>query len=496
MAARPNILFIFTDQMRGDSMGSISGSPVISPNLGRLSDEGITFTRCMSNSPLCVPARTALMTGQLPRENGIWSNRSGADEHGPSHVRNIRDAGYHTGVIGKTHLWRHSAAGKRGLHVSEMDHNLEGWGFDYRLEINDPCETALMDCHYTDYLESEGLLEAHRRYMGDWVHDAYVRRNITPWAQPPAPVPEGADIDSFVGRRTVEWLEQYDRDKPFYLQVQFTGPHDPYDGPQTYRDRYDASSIDPGILELPKSKAPAKKAPLDRRLSVSNATVEQRQQWRVGYYANITLIDEWIGKILTVLERKGKLNDTWVIFNSDHGEMLGDHGMWSKANFYDASMHVPCILRPPGNYREDGSTGSQSSALVQHIDLPVTMLDIAGARPLEESLGTSLVPYISLDPDDPRASQGKEAIISELFGESTVCTDDFKLTVRIEDHRPRQLFDLKQDPKELNNVVSDDGYQDTISSLIAKHLEPLRGRIDEEGLASYREYVRTTGSVN
>ncbi len=141
MSAQPNILFIFADQMRGDSLGCLPGSPVITPNLDRLASEGITFTRCQSNSPLCAPARAVLMTGQLPRENGIWSNRSGADPEGPSHVRNIRDAGYHTAIIGKTHLWRDRARGA-GTHVKEMDQNLESWGFDHRLEINDPIETA------------------------------------------------------------------------------------------------------------------------------------------------------------------------------------------------------------------------------------------------------------------------------------------------------------------------------------------------------------------
>lgn len=170
---QPNILFICTDQMRGDSLGSVPGSPVISPNLDRLSAEGITFTRCMSNSPLCVPARATLMNGQLPREHGVWSNRRGADEHGPSHVRNIRDAGFHTAVIGKTHLWSPSNSGKPGLHVREMDRNLEAWGFEYRYEVNDPLLTWHMDCHYTDYLESKGLLEAHRDYIDSWIKEAY-----------------------------------------------------------------------------------------------------------------------------------------------------------------------------------------------------------------------------------------------------------------------------------------------------------------------------------
>lgn len=495
-ASKPNILFIFTDQMRGDALGQLPDSPVISPNLDRLSAEAITFTRCMSNSPLCVPARASLMTGQLVRENGIWSNRAGADEHGPSHVRNIRDAGYRTAVIGKTHLWRHGSAGKRGLHVKEMDHNLEAWGFDYRLEINDPIETAWMGCHYTDYLESKGLLEAHRDFITAWVTDAYRTSDPKPWNQVAAPVPPGDDIDSFVGRSTVEWLKAYDGEQPFYLQVQFTGPHDPYDGPQSYRDLYDASLVDPGISELPQPLPSGGRNPMERCPSVAQSTTEQRQRWRVGYYANITLIDEWIGRILTTLQQKGELDNTWIIFNSDHGEMLGDHGLWSKANFYKQSVHVPCILRPPKTRPLKNATGWESSALIEHVDLPVTMIDIAGAEALDGSLGRSLLPYVDLDANDSRASRGKDAVLSELFGESTVITDDYKLTVRIDDGKPHQLFDLRNDPLELRNVVGDSSYADTISSLVSAYLEPMQHRIDREKLKDYREYVRETGRIN
>ena len=492
---RPNILFIFTDQMRGDTLGSLPDSPVISPNLDRLSSEGVTFTRCMSNSPLCVPARASLMTGQLVRENGIWSNRVGADEHGPSHVRNIRDAGHCTAIIGKTHLWRHSASGQPGLHIKEMDQNLESWGFDYRLEINDPIETAWMDCHYTDYLESKGLLEAHRNYIKAWVKEAYGSGDPKPWNQAPAPVPAGDDIDSFVGRSAVEWLKEYDSEQPFYLQVQFTGPHDPYDGPQPYRDQYDASLLHPGISELPQATSVPGMHPLERCPSVAKSTKEQRQRWRVGYYANITLIDEWIGRILSTLEQKGEDN-TWIIFNSDHGEMLGDHGLWSKANFYEQSVHVPCILRPPKTRPLKNSTGWRSSALVEHVDLPVTMIDIVGAKALNDSLGQSLLPYVDLDANDPKASRGKDAVLSELFGQSTVCTKDYKLTVRIDDGKPRQLFDLRDDPMELKNVVGDSHYSDTILSLVSEYLEPMEHRIDREKLNDYREYVRKTGRIN
>lgn len=488
---KPNILFIFTDQLRGDSIGIEPNSQVITPNLNRLAQEGISFSRCMGNAPLCVPARTALMTGQLIRENAIWSNRIGADPHGPSHVRNIRDVGYHTSVIGKTHLWRHSAAGKPGQHVLEMEHNLHDWGFEYTHELNDPIETAWMGCHYTDYLEEKGWLEDHRSYIQAWVEEMRTG-NITPWGQEPAPVPEGEDIDSYIGRTACEWIRDYEDTRPFYLQVQFTGPHDPFDGPQPYRNRYDPSQLDIGIHEPHDPPTQAIEALWRRAPSVHKATTYQRQRWRAWYYANITLIDDWIGKILYQLKDKGHLDNTWVMFNSDHGEMLGDHGLSSKAVFYEQAVRVPCIIRPP----TCNGSGLTSNALVEHIDLPATMLDIAEAKPLQNSLGRSLLSYLRPSESGTKDANEKEAVISELFGQSTVITEKYKLTVRVDDHRVSQFFDLTNDPNELQNVRNDPHYKETIASLVEEFVRPLDVRIDQSGLRDYRDYVRRTGSVN
>jgi len=236
--------------------------------------------------------------------------------------------------------------------------------------------------------------------------------------------------------------------------------------------------------------------PLKRCPSVALSTTDQRQKWRVNYYANITLIDEWIGQILSTLEQKGNLDNTWIIFNSDHGEMLGDHGLWSKANFYQQSVHVPCILRPPKSRPLKNGAGWISDALIEHIDLPVTMIDMTGAKALDDSLGRSLLPYVDLEADDPEASKGKDAVLSEIFGQSTIITDDYKLTVRAEDGKPYQLFDLGHDPLELKNVVDDSSYTDAISSLVNTYLIPLKHRINNEKLNDFRKYKRETGRVN
>lgn len=248
MENQPNILLIFTDQMRGDCLGTFPDSQVITPNLDRLSAEGVTYTNCQANSPLCVPARAAFHTAQLVRENGCWSNRVGPDALGQSHVRNIRDAGYHTAVIGKTHLWRDGPGGKPGRHVQECEHLLHDMGFVDCHEVNDPIETRNMGCYYTDHLRTHGWFDDHQEYIQDWVDEMY-SGNVPPWSQDPSPVPAGEDIDSYIGKTASAWLRDYRQEQPFYLQVQFTGPHDPFDAPQDYRDRYVTKELRPGESE-------------------------------------------------------------------------------------------------------------------------------------------------------------------------------------------------------------------------------------------------------
>lgn len=494
--ARPNIILVFTDQLRGDAVG-VPGAPVIAPNIDRLAREGVVFTRCVSNSPLCVPARASLMTGRLPREHGAWSNAVGADEKGPSHVRNIRDAGYQTAVFGKTHLWRVGPGGRAGMHAREMDHNLAAWGFDERLEVNDPIGTRFMGCAYTDYLESRGWLAAHQEYMHAWVSEMR-DGDIKPWDQQPAPVPQAEDIDSFIGRRAVEWLRDAVRGRagrPFYLQVQFTGPHDPYDAPTAWRDCYRPAELDPGIAALPEPPTPRSiQARLERAPSLATASTEQRQRWRANYYANVSLIDHWIGQLLAVLAESDALARTWIVFSSDHGELLGDHGLWGKAAFYEGAVHVPCIMRAPArDGAPHGGGGRVVGGLTEHIDIPVTLVDVAGAEPLPSGLGRSLRATVESGTDgDP----GKEVVLSELFGQVMLRTHRYKLVVRLEDHERYQFFDLSDDPQETRNLVADPAQQPTIDGLIGDYLLPLERRTDLDRLARYRAYVRRTGSIN
>ena len=470
-----SILYLFMDQLRADSLGS----PVQAPNLTRLMDESLVFGRCISNAPLCVPARAALMTGLLPRTTGVWSNARAADLSCPSHVRNIRNAGFHTAVIGKTHLWRTGPGPKAGLHAREMDHVLEEWGFDERIEVNDPIGTGSQGCAYTDHLDSIGYLKEHQAYIQAWIRELR-SGDPQPWNQVPAPVPEDEDIDSFIGRSAVNWLNEYDHSAPFYLQVQFTGPHDPYDGPQRLRDKYDVEDIDVGWRE------DLEEAVTRRFGSIWAATDTQIRQWRVNYYANITLIDEWIGRLVETLHSIGVLDQCWIVLCSDHGEMLGDHGRMGKAVFYDSAVRVPCFVRPP-----KGISRTDIDEPVEQIDLTATLLEIAGAEPIPASQGRSLLGYLN----GSKPTQ-KRAVVSELFGTTMVETEEWKLSLNLLNDESNMLINRLDDPDEQLNLARDADYQDTIDQLIAEHVEPLTSEMNESEFKRYQEYVRTTGRLN
>ena len=485
MSSSPNILFIATDQWRGEAVGYRKESDVITPNLNELASRSTVFNRCISNSPLCVPARAVIMTGQIPRENGVWSNARGADVNGPSHVRNMRDAGYFTAVIGKTHLWRTGPGPKAGLHAKSMDHMLEAWGFTHRVEVNDPIGTGSQGCAYTDYATEHGFVDAHRKYISEWIEEIRAG-NPTPWAQPPAPVPKFKDIDSFIGRTAVEWLQTYDQPQPFYLQVQFTGPHDPYDGPEDFRALYQEREIDIGTTATFENPPPILRARLDRSNPIVRATNEQRRQWRINYYANISLVDYWIGELLETLRKSGFVDNTWVLFTSDHGEMLGDLGLIGKTVYFEPSVHIPLLIHSPE------AQPQQQDHLVQQVDLTNTLLDIGGVEMLHNSLGRSLKSIVA----GSASADAHEAVVSELFGESTVITDRYKLTVKTETHEPSQFIDRVDTPDESHNLVDDPGYANIRQELIERYLNPLAVRIDLEHMSRYRDYVKRTGRLN
>jgi len=350
---------------------------------------------------------------------------------------------------------------------------MEDWGFIDTYELTGPIATIVNDSPYTDHLKERGLLKTHRKYMINYFTQ-WSRGQAKPWEEPPCPLPVEDHLDSFTGRKAVEWIQNYKNEKPFYLQILFPGPHDPFDSPAQYRDMYNPEDMPVGILEWPQKPIPSNARMVLNWSGLKDMTPAQNQLLRTFYYAKITLIDEYIGKIMKVLEEKGLMDNTWIIYNSDHGEMLGDHMMSHKIVFYEGALRIPCIFRPPG-----GINGRQCHGLTDHLDIAASLIDIACAKPLERSEGQSLIPKINEGPNGKNAQEGKDAIFSEVHGYSMVRTERYKMAVKSKSRRPVELYDLKNDPSELNNLVKNPKYESVRQKLMERYLSRLLDRMDQ-----------------
>ena len=279
MPSRPNILFIFPDQQRGDTLGCVGHPVVRTPNLDKVAAEGVLFTRCYTNAPLCTPARTSLQTGRYVSQHGAWNNRIVADPQSPSFVRELRESGYHTAIIGKSHLWQHGMGQPSGAHTHDKIPIMKDWGFEDIHELTGPMASTAHDSPYTDYLKEKGLLKAYRGYQFEYLIRNYLlkmSRVIPPaiqdlieeyslsidvndgalWDDPPLPLPTEDHYDSYVGQKSLDWIKAYDQGKPFFLMVGFPGPHDPFDSPLEYRALYPPEKIPLGIMDYPEEPIP------------------------------------------------------------------------------------------------------------------------------------------------------------------------------------------------------------------------------------------------
>lgn len=464
---KPNIVFIFTDQQRADTMGYAGDLVAITPHLDRLAAESTVFSRCCTSSPVCMTARASLMSGYQVHQHGVWAFANPELRHGQSHVRNIRDAGYRTGVVGKTHLWMHGDS-----HASSHLEEMHDWGFVDARETTGPSESINTESIYTDHLAEKGLLDAHRAYLDMYLND----QRPMPWELPPTKLPAEDHLDMFIAGLAEDWLADCPDDEPFYLQVNFGGPHDPWDSPPEYRRMYNADEMPLSITAQPTGP---RSPHVDLLLEHAPAKLDQMSEaenrvMKTYYYAKLTLIDDCIGRVVSALEQRGQLDNTWIVFSADHGEMLGDHGLLAKKVFYDAAVNVPCFFRPPG-----GMVHTTTEALTCHLDIPATLVDIAAAAALENTDGRSLLPALK---SGDEISIHQTAVLSELglppSAFTMVRNDRYKLSVDTLTRKPIDLYDLSEDPDELHNRIEDPAYQSVSDELIETVLAPMLSNLD------------------
>jgi len=414
----PNILFLFSDHHRWDWLGSAGhGVPVRTPNLDRLAECGMAFRQCRCQSPLCAPSRASLATGLRPHRTGVPDNKHDLDESSLTYMQLLRNAGY-----------RVATCGKCDLHKKTLWYGLQGWtarlgrlGFTEAIDQAGKLDAAKSGWPepsdpYMAYLHAHGLAKIH---CEDY-RERRAREGVPAW---PCPFERRHYTDDFCSRAALQLLQRLPLGEPWYLQVNFPGPHDPFDAPARLLQRYDDIDFDSPV-------APAPEDPTDH-------TAVRRH-----FAAMIEGIDEWVGRIIDTVAARGELEDTIIVYSSDHGEMLGDHGRWGKRVPYEPSVHVPLIVVGPGI-----AQGVTSDALVELSDLAATFLEFAGIEGPDDWDARSFAPVLR------GLSQVHRNEQVSMLGDWTMVSDGRWKLVET-DGRPSALFDLQADPDERQNLAS------------------------------------------
>jgi choline-sulfatase len=469
-AARPNVLVVMADQHRADAMGCAGDRVVRTPHLDRLAASGVRFSRVSCQGPLCMPARASFLTERYVRDHGVYTNWAEVPTGTPTYLHALRAAGYHTAMLGKAHLTRDDDL--QVAHVGELAGRLHERGFAEVVETGDKFTVSVAN-PYLDHLRERGHLEAYRKHVADRSYHGEnesgrnATKQVPMWDATPSPVPLADYIDVWHGDAAVQWIEGYDRAEPFFLFVGFPGPHDPWDAPSDAVERYrDITPTAPRSTRRPELDGLGAYGQLVRGMLQMSDTDTMDDDaiagMRRAYFANVTVIDDAVGRIVDALADRELLDDTWIVYTSDHGEMGGDHGLMSKCLMYEGAVRVPLIVRPPG-----GCAPRVVPDLVEHVDVPATIRAVAGAPDLAGSAGRSLLGYVRGDDPEPR-----NVAVSENWGFASFETDRFKLVVDEDRCAPCQLFDLVDDPAEDHNLVASAGHRDTLRALMTGVVEP------------------------
>lgn len=442
MSSKPDIILIVTDQQRYDTIRALGYDHMDTPNIDRLAERGVTFTNCHITAPSCVPCRASLFSGYYPHTNGVLAN---GQPWSRTWVSDLQRAGYQTVNVGKMHTIPYDApAGFDERYVVEnKDRYMEGrYFFD----------------EWDKALAAHGLKKQQReeyRKRPDYKD----RLGAFTWDLKPE-----LQSDNFVGGMARWWLETKPVEKPLFLIVGFPGPHPPYDPTPDYAAKYLARDVPLPVAseaELDALPPPfVEKRHHDVEVdhdSVSwklDPTRDEVHRMRAHYYANVEMIDRMIGEILESLERRGRMDNTIIIFTSDHGDCLGDHGLIQKWAPYEEVTRVPLIVSAPGRF----AGGKQVDAMVQLFDLGPTILEWAGVTPDRSFEAVSLNP--ALDGD---SFAGRSHVFCEQGGDVNLTGAEFLTMVRSSTHKLvhfmgqeyGQLFDLTSKAGETVNLWDD-----------------------------------------
>jgi len=434
---RKNILLIYTDQQRWDTLRCGGNPHIHTPNLDRLADEGVLFQNAFCNNPVCMPSRMSMLSGQYPSSLGVSCNGIEMPQHVPTLATILHQYGYHTANIGKLHFKNHSNRDHREPHPS--------YGFDTLILSDEP---GCYDDAYIKWVEGQdpSAVQSCRcdtppawtgppiRFHPRDTHEPYMFDG-----------PEHLTHSAFVASE-MEYFIRSHASQPFFAIAGFFAPHNPLNPPKRFVEMYNPIELPlPGMNEG------------ENRFGLTDS---EWQTVKAYYYALITHVDEEVGRILRTLDETGQRENTVVVFTSDHGEHLGDHGQSGKGPpGYDSCTHTPLIISAPGHTRH----GVKANELVEVVDLAPTILDLCGVQTPPWFQGRSLASLLRGENHDERSSVFIEYRVPFKTSWKTIRTHEHKLCVS--NSGEELLFDLGKDPQELHNRAGDKSYRSVLNAL-------------------------------
>lgn len=453
MADQPNIIFIMPDQLRADFLSCNGADFIETANIDSIAAEGIRYERTYSASPVCVPARASLLTGLNAirtgvLDNGLWLRPDRQECGIQTWPERLNEQGYYTAGVGKMHFYPWD--------ITE--------GLQYRVIAEDKRWLHIRDDYYH-------FLRQHdeRKYHGN-EHDGYYENkgaiiNKLPWE---------LSVDHFVGTEACKFIDTYSGDGPFAMMVGFPGPHCPYDPCPEFLEMVDEDKLPEAIPEVPGDTPMLRNRNIEGNrqpwngVDYSEFTDAQKHKIRLHYAASVLQIDYEVGQILDALRKNGLMDNTVVIFTSDHGDYLGDHNLIGKSTFYESSTRVPLIVRPAG-----GCDAQVHTDVVGLGDVTATMLALGGCT-LPDWLDSLPLPGLGL------AGEQSRELFFGMVGEGWMAFDGrYKLCKY--DTGEHLLFDLAHDPQEQTNLIADPQKQE------------VRQRLDE---ALCNEIMRSVVAAN
>lgn len=475
---QPNIILIVCDQFRGDAL-SYKGHPdVLTPNLDTLAAQGVSFDHMYSATPSCIPARVSLFSGKAAKHHKRVGYEDGIEWNYENMLPQlISDAGYQSHCVGKLHV--DPPRNNCGFNSVKLH---DGYLGHYR---NNELPYYLHQSVHDDYLR---FLKSHLGVDAD-VSDTGIDPNS--WIARCWPHDESLHPTNWVTTESIDFLKKRDRRKPFFLMSSYVRPHQPFDAPQAFFDMYNPIELSkPHVGNWENIEKTLEHGFIKNSIYGTNHS-KYRQLAMQGYYACISHVDHQIGRLLMFLEEDGTLDDSIVVFLSDHGELLFDHHTYRKVFPYQGSIKVPLIISVGKNVMS--STPHQNESLVELRDILPTLVDFAGGIVPKDIDGVSLKEVLKESSVLDRTTlHGEHAFHSKLSNQFIVTNKD--KYIWYSETGIEQYFDLENDPHELNNLIQQEDKQDRISELRKVLIHELEGR--QEGFVENNQLKLIDNPIN